>query len=66
MSDEDGWNHLRVVLDREWSFFASRGVVRFGTAATSSASFDVEGLALPDKVLRKIFHDNSRRWVPGI
>ena len=66
MGDEDGWNHLRVVLDREWNFFAGSGVVRLGATSTSSTSLDVQGLALPEKVLRKIFHDNSRRWIPGI
>ena len=24
------------------------------------------GLALPDAVLRKIFRENARRWLPGI
>jgi hypothetical protein len=26
----------------------------------------VTGLALPDSVLKKIFHDNAEKWVPGI
>ena len=27
---------------------------------------EVRGLALPGKLLRKIFHDNALRWLPGM
>ncbi len=27
---------------------------------------ELQGLALPPEVLRKLFHDNAARWVPGI
>jgi predicted TIM-barrel fold metal-dependent hydrolase len=36
--------------EREWNFFA-------GTAEGS--------LAMPEAVLKKIFHDNAARWIPG-
>jgi predicted TIM-barrel fold metal-dependent hydrolase len=36
--------------EQEWNFFA-------GTAEGS--------LALPEAVLKKIFHDNAARWIPG-
>ena len=44
---------------RDWRFLATRDTVEWnGTKA--------EGLALPDSVLRKIYHDNAVRWFPGI
>jgi predicted TIM-barrel fold metal-dependent hydrolase len=45
--------------DRDWKYFATTEQVQFdGRTCT--------GLALPDTVLMKIFHDNAVRWVPGI
>ena len=43
----------------DWQFFATADaiVLRHRTA---------QGLALPEPVLRKIFHDNAIRWVPDI
>jgi hypothetical protein len=26
----------------------------------------ITGLKLPDSVLKKIYHDNAVRWIPGI
>jgi predicted TIM-barrel fold metal-dependent hydrolase len=48
-----------LVYARDWRFLATNDTV------------DVEGkiaqgLALPDAVLRKIFHDNAVKWFPGI
>jgi hypothetical protein len=42
---------LASVHDREWNYFAGTGE---------------SGLALPEPVLRKIFHDNAVKWIPGI
>ncbi len=43
----------------DWRYFAT------------SATFDyeghwVQGLALPDSVLRKLYHDNAVHWIPGV
>ena len=44
---------------REWRFLATNDTVQFETV-------NAQGLALPDSVLRKIYHDNAIRWLPGI
>jgi predicted TIM-barrel fold metal-dependent hydrolase len=44
---------------REWRFLATDETVQFETVKA-------QGLALPDSVLRKIYHDNAVRWFPGI
>ena len=43
---------MDAVHEREWTFFA-------GDEASKN-------MALPEPVLRKIFHDNAVRWYPGI
>jgi predicted TIM-barrel fold metal-dependent hydrolase len=43
----------------DWRFLATSDTVAFEGAKG-------QGLALPDSVLRKIFHDNAVRWFPGI
>jgi predicted TIM-barrel fold metal-dependent hydrolase len=44
---------------RDWAFLATNETVNIeGTTA--------QGLALPETVLRKIFHDNAVHWFPGI
>jgi predicted TIM-barrel fold metal-dependent hydrolase len=45
--------------DRDWKYFATSQLVEFDGRTVS-------GLALPAPVLKKIFHDNAARWVPGI
>ena len=44
---------------RDWRFFATNDTVDFG-------GIKGNGLALPDSVLRKIYHDNAVHWFPGI
>ena len=44
---------------RDWRFLATNDTVEFEGAKG-------QGLALPDSVLRKIYHDNAVRWFPGI
>src|SRR5665213_1942436 len=44
---------------REWRFLATNDTVQFETVKA-------QGLAFPDSVLRKIYHDNAVRWFPGI
>ena len=43
----------------DWRFLATNNTVTFEGAKG-------QGLALPDSVLRKIYHDNAVRWFPGI
>jgi predicted TIM-barrel fold metal-dependent hydrolase/DNA-directed RNA polymerase subunit H (RpoH/RPB5) len=45
--------------ERDWKFFATDQTVEYKGHRT-------QGLALPEPVLRKIFHDNAVRWLPGI
>jgi hypothetical protein len=30
------------------------------------AGAPTQGLALPDGVLKKLFRENARRWIPGV
>jgi predicted TIM-barrel fold metal-dependent hydrolase len=51
--------HWEETYAREWRFLATDETVQFETVKA-------RGLALPDSVLRKIYHDNAVRWFPGI
>jgi predicted TIM-barrel fold metal-dependent hydrolase len=44
---------------QDWRYFAT-------DEKFESAGHAVEGLALPRAVLKKIYHDNAVRWIPGI
>jgi predicted TIM-barrel fold metal-dependent hydrolase len=44
---------------RDWRFFSTDDVLDFNGGK-------VRGLALPDPVLRKLYHDNAVRWFPGV
>jgi predicted TIM-barrel fold metal-dependent hydrolase len=46
-------------VERDWKYFATGERVQY-------MGRDVEGLALPALVLRKIFRENAMKWVPGI
>jgi hypothetical protein len=50
---------LDAAHDRDWAFFA-------GDAAMEYAGRPTRGLALPDGVLRDLFRENARRWLPGL
>jgi len=50
---------LQATHDREWSFFATGDMIQ-------SHDRQVQGLALPESVLRKIFRENAVRTLPGI
>ncbi len=45
--------------ERDWKFFATDQTVEY-------KGHTYKGLALPEPVLRKIFHDNAVHWLPGI
>jgi len=50
---------LRETHDWDWGFFAT-------TDALTFRNQQVQGLGLPEAVVRKIFRDNAVRWLPGI
>ena len=50
------WNKT---YERDWKFFATDQNIEYG-------GHGYKGLALPQPVLRKIFHDNAVHWLPGI
>jgi len=44
---------------RDWKFLATDQKLQL-------RGREIEGLKLPEPVLRRIFHDNAVRWIPGI
>jgi len=51
--------HLQSEYDRDWRYFATAQAVDF-------EGRKVEGLALPEEALRRIFRENALRFVPGL
>ena len=51
--------HLDATYSRDWAYFATAQAVDFDGRS-------VAGLDLPAPVLRKLFRDNARHWVPGV
>ena len=45
--------------ERDWKYFATNQTIEY-------RGQNIEGLQLPEPVLRKFFHDNAVRWIPGI
>jgi len=43
----------------DWRFFATNDVVEYH-------GHKIQGLALPQPILRKLYHDNAVKWFPGI
>lgn len=43
----------------DWRFFATDDVVEY-------RGHKIQGLALPQPILRKLYHDNAVKWFPGI
>ena len=58
-NEEQAWKNVSSTLERDWQFFSSAEPMTYRDR-------QVQGLGLPEKVLRKIFHDNPRRWFPGL
>ncbi len=44
---------------RDWRYLATGDLI-------SGRGREVQGLALPESILRKIYHDNAVRWFPGL
>ena len=49
----------RETYARDWKFLATDGTLEL-------RGKKIEGLALPPGILKKIYHDNAVRWIPGI
>jgi predicted TIM-barrel fold metal-dependent hydrolase len=50
---------LEAEYARDWAYFATGNTIEVDGRM-------VQGLALPEPVLRALFRENARRWVPGI
>lgn len=57
--DSDDLQDWESTYLRDWNFFATDQTVVFDGRK-------VQGLALPQSVLHKLYHDNAVRWFPGI
>jgi predicted TIM-barrel fold metal-dependent hydrolase len=64
--DEESWQSMNAIQERDWSYFAGEGPVTFDAFRPQHPPPHVRGLALSATVLRKIFHENPKRWFPGI
>jgi predicted TIM-barrel fold metal-dependent hydrolase len=56
---EDTLAEFRETFARDWKFFSTSENVEY-------MGHTYEGLALPQPVLKKLFHDNALRWFPGL
>jgi predicted TIM-barrel fold metal-dependent hydrolase len=54
-----GVREWKAELDKDWKYFATSETVDY-------LGHKVKGLELPEPVLRKLYHDNAVKWVPGI
>jgi predicted TIM-barrel fold metal-dependent hydrolase len=62
MPDSNPQNTMKEWEDRyanDWRFFATNDVVEYH-------GHKIQGLALPQPILRKLYHDNAIKWFPGI
>jgi predicted TIM-barrel fold metal-dependent hydrolase len=50
---------MRVIHERDWTFFSGNDLMDYTGHPT-------RGLALPERVLQKIFRENAVRWLPGL
>jgi hypothetical protein len=55
----EGLKDWQSTYVRDWKFLATDETVKVGNR-------QVRGLKLPDAVLQKLFHDNAKRWIPGL
>ena len=57
--DSDSLRDWESTYVRDWKFFSTNNTVEF-------QGRKVQGLQLPDTVLRKLYHDNAVHWIPTI
>jgi predicted TIM-barrel fold metal-dependent hydrolase len=58
-STADAVKEWQETYARDWTFLATGQILRYKNR-------QIEGLSLPEPVVRRIFHDNAVRWIPGI
>jgi predicted TIM-barrel fold metal-dependent hydrolase len=56
---QDAMKEWENTYANDWRFFATDDVVEYG-------GHKIQGLALPQPILRKLYHDNAVKWFPGI
>ena len=50
---------MEAAYARDWRYFSTGETIQYGRLSP-------KGLTLPEPVLRKLFHDNAVKWVPGL
>ena len=50
---------MEATYARDWQYLATGETIKYRKLTT-------KGLALPESVLKKIFHENAVKWVPGL
>ena len=55
----DTIEHLESVYANDWRYFATSDTLSY-------KGKNLQGLALPETIVRKIYHDNAVKWFPGI
>ncbi len=58
-SPEVGARGMKAMHDLDWRFFATADPLEYEGRPT-------RGLALTEPILRKVFRENARRWLPGV
>ncbi len=56
---QDSLKEWKSTYARDWKFLAT-------DETFEDNGKQITGLKLPDAVLRKVFHDNARHWIPGL
>ena len=55
---QEAVKHWESEYERDWKFFATDEMVEYN-------GHPYRCLALPEPILRKLYHDNAVRWIPG-
>ena len=56
---EDTMKSWEEEYARDWKYFATAETLEYH-------GHKILGLALPEPILKKLFHDNAVKWVPGL
>jgi hypothetical protein len=56
---EEVVKHWEEEYARDWKYFATADTQEYN-------GHKIQGLALPEPILKKLFHDNAVKWVPGL
>jgi predicted TIM-barrel fold metal-dependent hydrolase len=58
-STADALKDWQETYARDWKFLATSQTLQY-------KGREIQGLGLPESVLRRIYHDNAVQWIPGI